>query len=160
MNQLNIPFEKISFINIDIVIGFVFSLIITILGYISYLRNKQSITNRIFLIYCILISIWGLANIFVFRIMNEIIFLWLVRTILFIAVWINFMIYLLTKVYPLDTFLFNKKELYLSFLTSIIISLIVLSPLTAKGIKVFTEFERDVIMGPGIIFFGLLAAFF
>jgi signal transduction histidine kinase len=149
----------ISFLpNLGTVIIIITNVLILILGYIVYRNNQKNSTNIFLFIYAILAAFWGIYNFFVFKVDTPFLFVAILRLILLNAVLINFVTYLISVTYPTYEIDLKNKKILLITLMAFITSLIVLSPLTVQNIKVFSKEERDVLMGPGIIVFGIVSS--
>jgi signal transduction histidine kinase len=146
------------FPNLEAVIIIITNVLILVLGYIVYRNNRKNFTNILLFIYTILAAFWGICNFFVFKVDTPFLFVTILRLILLNAVLINFVTYLISLTYPTYEIDLKNKKILLITLMAFITSLIVLSPLTVQNIKVFSKEEKDVLMGPGIIVFGIVSS--
>jgi signal transduction histidine kinase len=143
--------------NFGTVIIIITNVLILTLGYIVYRNNQKNFTNIFLLIYTIVAAFWGICNFFVFNINIPFLFVAILRLILLNAVLINLVTYLISVTFPIYGIDFKNKKILLITFLSFITGLIVLSPLTVQKIKIFSQEEKDVLMGPGIIVFGLIS---
>lgn len=135
------------------------TVISVILGTIIYIRNIHSITNISFALFVLVTVIWGGVNYLSYNLFNPQIILWLLRLVLFFALWQAFFIFQFFYVYPNKKFSFSKY--YKRFLIPVVflISLLTLTPFVLwqiDGVSV-TGGAISVTNRPGIILFGLLA---
>ncbi len=134
------------------------TVISVILGIIVYIRNIRSITNISFALFVLVTVVWGGVNYLSYSIINPQIILWLLRLVLFFAVWQAFFIFQFFYVYPNYRIDFSKYYKFLLFPVVSLVSVLTLTPFILKEINgvLITGGATSVTNGPGIIFFGLL----
>jgi len=130
-----------------------------ILGSIIYIRNVRSITNISFALFVLVTVIWGGVNYLSYNLFNPVVILWLLRSVLFLALWQAFFIFQFFYVYPNTKFTFSK--VYKRILLPIVCftSLLTLTPFVLWQIDgvLVTGGATSVANRPGIILFGLLS---
>jgi signal transduction histidine kinase len=130
---------------------------IGILGFIVYLNNKNSATNKSFLFIAISTIFLGLFN-FLYHQPNlgdwALIFL---RIHMFFAVWHAFSMFNLYYVFPKTLFNYSKKFKFILFPWIVFVSILTLTPLVFEKIESFDSngIINRVKTNYGIIFFGL-----
>lgn len=73
---------------------------IGILGFVVFLQNFRSATNRAFLFAAILTGLYGSANYLNYQVSDSVTILWLIRIVVFFAVWHAFSFFYLFYVFP------------------------------------------------------------
>lgn len=130
-----------------------------VLGFVVYFSNPKSITNRSFLAFTLVTVVWGSINYGAYQFADEGIILWLLRLVMFLAVWQAFTLFQFFYVLPLDKAVFPWW--YKKFLIPIVIttSIITLTPLVFSRIVELLPPGQvsDPDRGPGLILFGLVA---
>ncbi len=126
-----------------------------ILGSITYLSNKQSITNRTFFYFTLTATFWGVVNYLNYQFASAIAVLWLLRLVIFFAVWYSFFLFQFFYVFPQEKIIFPKWYKLLLLPVVIITSIINLTSLVFKGIAELAPVGQvsKVIHGPGIFLF-------
>src|SRR5260221_163494 len=71
-----------------------------ILGYVVYSNNKKSITNKTFLLFCIISIFWSIFNYFSYQLKEADLILYSLRLEVFFAVWWVVALYFLLLVFP------------------------------------------------------------
>ena len=129
-----------------------------VLGFSVYFQNRQSVTGRTFLLFVLATSVWGIVNYAHYNATTAVAALWLIRLIMFCAVWQAFSLHQLFLVMPQEHFNFSKKYRLALFPLVIITALLTLTPLVFSRIVNFVSGEvPDAIPGPGIVLFGIVA---
>jgi signal transduction histidine kinase len=141
--------------NLGTVIVIIINVLILILGYVVYRNNQKNFTNIFLFIYTIFAAFWGVLSFFIFKVATPFLFVTVLRLTLLDAVLINFVTYLISITYPIYEINLKNKKILIITLMVFITSLVVLSPLTIQKVKIFSQDERDVVTGPGIIIFGV-----
>jgi len=149
----------IELVNLDLLtVGIALALNL-ILGFIVFLRDVKSITNKLFLLFTFVTVGWSIFNYLNYNVTNELHVLWYIRLVMFFAVLQAFSFLLLMYVFPKDQVTFPKwLKQYLTPLVTLVAAL-TFTPLIFSGIK-SAQFAGDVaqpIPGPAIPIFGLLA---
>ncbi|GIW67374.1 MAG: hypothetical protein KatS3mg096_242 [Candidatus Parcubacteria bacterium] len=146
-------------LNFDITIATATSIVIFILGYIAYLKNRKSLTNIVFFIYTILVAIWSLLAVLLFKSTDYNITLIIFRFLLFTAAWINFLIYAISYFYPDERLSGNKKVFYIHLFLTSLMSIISLTQLLVSKIISINPLNPEI-RKFGIIIFGLTTIYF
>lgn len=128
-----------------------------ILGAIAYFENRRSSTNKAFLYFTIASSFWGGVNYISYKFGDELLALWLLRSVLFFATLQALTFFQLTYVFPESSVIYPK--LFKKFLIpwTIFVSFITLTPLVFSGVKFADTGAPLPIMNPGIVLFGITA---
>ncbi len=129
-----------------------------LLGFIIYSQNKKSITGKAFLVFTVVSSVWGLVNYLSYKFTNFQVTLWLLRLVLYFALWQAFSFFVLSYVFPEDD---RKLPGWISKIllpVVALVSILVLTPLVFKGVTTVTANGVPAFSsGPGIALFGILA---
>jgi signal transduction histidine kinase len=127
-----------------------------ILGFVVFIRNRQSVTNIFFLAFTIVSSLWIAFNYLTILKAGPELTLWLIRIVMFWAIYQAFFFFLLMHVFPESAF--QIPRWWRIFLTPvvIIVSCLTLSPIVFSDINVSGPTPQPM-PGPGIIFFALTA---
>ncbi|QQG46259.1 MAG: hypothetical protein HYY55_00215 [Candidatus Niyogibacteria bacterium] len=146
------------FQNLDLLSVGVAVAAIGILGFVVYLNNRRSITSRTFLFFSVITIFWSIANYLQYNIANPAVSFWMLKLVVFFAVWHAFLIFRLFYVFPEDAVIFPKS--YKTALLPLVIatSVIVLTPLVFESIA---EVSADgaiarVNNGPAIALFSAI----
>lgn len=74
-----------------------------LLGAIVYLSNQNSATNKRFLLFALVTAVWGSINYLSYNFQySDTVTLWMLRFVLFTAVWQAYFLYKLLEIYPRD----------------------------------------------------------
>lgn len=132
---------------------------IGILGFVVYFNNKESITNRTFLQFSLITILWGTVNYFAYKITNHDIALWLLRIVLFLAVWQAYHIFKLFYVFPEKKVIFSDNYKWILLPLVGITSIITLTPLVLEKVKELSPLGRIIKIdnGPAIALFGIVS---
>jgi signal transduction histidine kinase len=134
---------------------------IGILGFIVFLSDKKSATNRTFLAFALSAILWSSFNYAYYEFSAPSLVLWLLRIHAFFAVWYTFFLFQLFYVFPKEKVEFPK--LYKRMLVPVIFlsSAITLTPLVFREITAFSTDGKllSVSNGPAIILFGATITF-
>src|SRR3989344_453327 len=137
-----------------------------VLGASAYFSDTHSITNRTFFYFCVITAVWGIINYASYQIGSDVLTLWSLRAVLFMAVIQAFFLLRLFIVFPDATYTFPHWYRYALIPSALLTSAVVLTPLTFSAIVRSTEISGPAVatpvVGPGIVLFGLfnLAAVF
>ncbi len=130
-----------------------------LIGFAAYVSKPSSVTNRMFFLFSIATALWGIFNYLSYQFQNPILALWLIRGIMFCAVWQAFFLHELFETFPNDVRTFSRHHRLILFPSVVAVSLLTLTPVVFSNVVGGTmagEVAR-VESGPGIILFGLLA---
>ena len=144
--------------NLDLISVGIACAAIVVLGFSIYFHNRTSITSRSFLLLSIMASAWSAINYLFYQFANPIVSFWLLRGVMFFAVWFAFSIFQLFYVFPLTNVVFPSS--YKRFLLPItsLISLLTLTPLVFRAVSSISSTGQiqTVASGPGIITFAFM----
>ena len=146
-------FSSVSFLFISLV-----NIFIGVLGFVVFFNNRKSITNKSFLVFCLVTLVWGFFTFFVSNVTTEHAALWVSRGVMFSAVWQAFAIFQLFYVFPEENFLYKKSYKYVLLPIVCLISLMTLSPLVfSKVIRISIGSAPVLEKSSGMIAFGFLS---
>lgn len=130
-----------------------------ILGCIVIFSNHKSATHRAFLIFSIVTIFWGIVNYLHYQFESPILVLWLLRLVLFSAVWVAFSLFRLLYIFPSENRALPKKSRLLLFLLAVLTSILTLTPLVFREIvgSIIIGQSPRTIKGPGIFVFGFVS---
>jgi signal transduction histidine kinase len=130
-----------------------------VLGSTIFFNNRKSITNVTFLLFSLVTSLWGLLNYFTYHTSDPSFVLWLLRAVLFFALWQAFLIFQLFYVFPEVKFIFSKKYKLILLPLVALVSFLTLTPFIFSGISLYSSVGQvsEAKINAGIIAFGLLA---
>lgn len=148
MNILNV-------FNLDLLSVGIASAIIVILGFIVYFNNKESITNRTFLYFSLAATFWGVINYLNYQFTSEVIVLWLLRFVIFSAVWYCFFLFQFFYVFPEEKIIFPKWFKFFLLPVVIFASILNLTPFVFSGIAELAPVGTvsKAVHEPGLYFF-------
>lgn len=143
----------ISLISVSIAIIAMF-----ILGLVVFFSNRKSATSRAFLFFSLITAIWSFLNYLSYQSYPPIIILWILRLVMFLAVWHSFSIFTLFYVSPYEKIDFPKWYKFIVLPVVAFISFLTLTPLVFEKIAAMSTMggAEKVINGPAIAVFGLL----
>lgn len=143
---------EISFFSVMITI-----VAIGILGFLVFFSNRKSITNKAFLFFSITTIIWSLLNYLSYQFYSPEIVLWILRFVMFSAVWHSFSIFTLFYVSPYESIYFPMWYKLIVLPLVIFVSFFTLTPLVFEKISVMSTAggAEKVVNGPAIAIFGL-----
>lgn len=132
-----------------------------ILGFVSFFNNPKSISNRVFLYLAISASLWGIINYSSYQVFPIVFSFWLLRFVMFFAVWSSFFTFTLSYVFPLDRVKLSPYFKWVLVPLTIVTAFLTLTPLVFTRVAQTSADGRisSVINGPGIIIFGILVIF-
>jgi signal transduction histidine kinase len=133
---------------------------IGILGFAAFFSNRKSVTNQTFLYFSIAAIIWSVINYLNYQVNDPTLILWLLRGVLFFAVWYTFFLYRLSYVFPNEQVIFSRNYKII-LICSILIALFCLTPFVFSGIAQLSspgQVSKTTVQ-PGIAAFILLILF-
>src|ERR1035437_2506216 len=101
---------------------------IALLGFTVYFNDRESITNRAFLYYCLAVVLWGISNFFEYQFKTAQFALWALRIHLFISVWYSLAFFRLSYLFSNDQATFPKWYKYFVIPFVFITALVTLTP--------------------------------
>lgn len=143
--------------NFDFIIVGVTVVAMIIMGVMVLASNRHSVTNRTFFFLLLAIIFWSLLNYFSFKFKEYDIVLWILRFVMFFAVWFSFFIFQFLYVLPESKIFFSKKYKFILIPLVAVISILTLTPFVFRGIEEFSSQGEvsKVINGPAIFLFGI-----
>ncbi|MCH7492901.1 hypothetical protein IID19_04945, partial [Patescibacteria group bacterium] len=132
---------------------------IGVLGWIVFIKNRKSITNRTFFYFSIISILWNLSNFLVYQFDAVSISFWFIKINMFFAVWYSYFLFQFLYIFPKSRVKFTRLFKVI-ILISIITSLMALTPLILKEIGELTPDGQisKIINGPAIPLFGMVTA--
>lgn len=135
---------------------------IAILGFVIYLNNRASITNRTFAALSAAAMVWAVVNYVSYQTNEHVLLtLWLLRLVLFCAVWFAYSLFKLTVVFPENEYFFSKHYKYYLVPLTVATSLFTLTPFVFPRIAHVTDagsVSKTQVL-PGIALFGAVVLF-
>jgi len=146
---------KFGFQNLDLLAVGIAVAAIGILGFIVFLNNRKSITNRTFFALALIASFYGVVNYLSYQVISPGIALWLLRLVLFSAVWYSIALVHLFYVFPRADVPFPKFYKFVVLPVSIGTAFLTLTPLVFSRITEVAELGQvtNPERGPGIYIF-------
>jgi signal transduction histidine kinase len=130
-----------------------------ILGCSIYFYNRDSITSKAFLSLSLFASIWSVINYLFYQFSDPKVSFWLLRGVMFFAVWFAFSVFQLLYVFPRTHIDFPRTYKRLLIPIVALASLLTLTPFVFRTVSSTsaTGQIQTVANGPGIIFFAFIA---
>lgn len=154
-------FQFLHLQNLDLLSVGVAIAAISILGFVVYFKDSNSITNQTFLVFSFMTVVYGIFNYVNYQVTSPDLILWFLRITIFSAVWHAFCLFQFFYIFPKPKVIFPKWYMRVLVPATIITSLLTLTSLvfskivTIAGVGAVTNPER----GPGIAIFGLMVVF-
>jgi signal transduction histidine kinase len=132
-----------------------------ILGFVTFFNNLKSVSNRVFLCLAITASAWGIVNYSSYQVHSTELSFWLLKFIMFFAVWSALFIFTLSYVFPSETVKLSQYYKWILVPVTAITAFLTLTPLVFNKIAEVSTDGRitRIINGPGIFLFGALITF-
>jgi len=150
--------ESFSLQNIDLVLVGIAIAAIGILGFIVFFNNRKSVTNRLFLLFALVAILYSTFNYLSYQPAFNNIALWLLRVVIFFAVWHAFCIFQVLYVFPKEKTIFSKKYKFILIPFVVFVSILNLTPLVFSKIGGLSPDGRvnKIINGPAIFVFAAM----
>jgi len=151
--------EIININSVLVLVGAVSALLLTI-GFTVFVSDSDSVTHKAFLALTISSIVWSLLNNYaIYQSSDPVIVLWLLRIMMFVAVWFAFSFFTFFYVFPSRHHKFPSWYRYFLVPATVAVSLLTLTPLVFRYVTVFssTGQVQQVSNGPGIFVFGIMA---
>jgi signal transduction histidine kinase len=131
---------------------------IGVLGFMVFLSDRKSITNRMFLLFSCITIIWGIVNYLDYQVSSPLWVLWLLRFEIFFAVWHAFSFFQLFYIFPQAHIKLPKWYTFGLIPLVALTSLINLTPFTFPSIAQLSAAGTvsKTVVGPGIYLFILV----
>ncbi|MFA6105405.1 MAG: ATP-binding protein [Patescibacteria group bacterium] len=148
--------------NLDLLSVGLTVLVSLLLGAIVFLSDRKSITSKSFFFFIIMVSIWGALNYLSYHVFIPEIGLWVLRLVIFFALWQVYFLFQFFLVFPETNYEFSRLYKLLLFPITVVVSLLTLTPAVFKRAiavssnGIITKIEN----GPAILLFGLFSAGF
>jgi signal transduction histidine kinase len=161
----NIPLKNFDLLSVGATIA-----AIGILGFVIYITDRKSITNKIFFLFSIITILWSFFNYINYQATSPTVVLWLLRAVIFLGVWHAFTFFTFLYVFPKEKIYFPWMYKFLLIPLVIVTSAITLTPLifpsiaqlssdgsvsktvVAKGIFLFLFVVAGLVLGGVSIF--------
>src|SRR3989338_3102101 len=134
INNLLSTIGDLPLLNIDLLTVGVTIAAIAILGFVVYITNRKSITNKSFLLFCIITILWSFFNYINYQIRQPELVLWLLRIVIFLGVLHSFSFFQFFYVFPVESKKFPKWYKFILIPYVIFVSWLTLSPFVFSGI--------------------------
>lgn len=144
-------------INLDLISVGISIAGILILGFAVFFSKTKSITHRTFVLFTIVAAGWGFFNYANYQSSSPIAVLWMLRLVLFFAVWYSFFFFQFFYVFPQDSIIFPKNYKFILLPIIALVSLTTLTPFVFPSLAYLApvgEVSKTVV-APGIIFFAI-----
>ena len=131
---------------------------IGILGFIVFFNDHKSITNQTFFAFSLIAVAWNGVNFLAYQFNSPISVLWLLRFVLFFAVWYSFNLFQLFYVFPQEQLTLPKKYKAILLPITIITSLITLTPFALTRVNQLANGTSNTPdkLGAGMFIFGAI----
>jgi signal transduction histidine kinase len=153
---------SLHFKNLDLLAVGVSIAAIALLGLVIYLNNRDSVTNKTFATLAASAMIWAVVNYLSYQTNAYVtLTLWLLRLVLFSAVWFAYYLFKLMFVFPENAFVFSKKYKYYLVPAVALTSLFTLTPFIFPKIAEVSaagSVSKTQVL-PGIVLFGIVVLF-
>jgi signal transduction histidine kinase len=124
--------------NLDLLIVAIAIAASVILGVIVYLNNRKSITNETFGLFLFAAIFWNVCNYLFYQPEYVEYALYLLRGIVFFALWYSFSLFQLFYVFPDESVVFSKRYRYILIPWVLVVSILTFTPLVFKEILSIT----------------------
>lgn len=121
--------------NIDLLFVGIAIVAIGIFGFVIFINNKESATNKAFLFFSLAVIFWSAINYFSYQFRSPDAILWSLRLVLFSATWYSFFLFRLFYVFPAEKIVFSKWYKKILIPLVIFTALITLTPAGFSGLK-------------------------
>ncbi len=128
---------------------------IGILGVVIYLSKPKSATSKAFLFFSLITICWSIANYANYQVHSTLVSFWILRFVIFFAVWHAFTFYQLADFFPQEKVTLSNRYKYIIVPGVFITSLLTLTPLVFSQIAEVSSDGKilKITNGPGIIIF-------
>lgn len=146
----NIPLRNFDLLSVGATIA-----AIGILGFVIYITNRKSATNKFFLLFSIITILWSFFNYINYQTTSPSIILWLLRIVIFLGVWHSFTFFSFLYVFPKEKMNFPWAYKFLLIPLVVITSAITLTPLVFPSIAQVSSdgSVSKAVVGNGIFLF-------
>ena len=125
------------------------------LGFTVYFSNLGSITARAFLVFTLVTSVWGIVNYLNYQFASPTITLWLLRFVMFFAVWQAYTLFHLFYVFPESRIKIPAWHTFILLPLAALVSIITLTPAVFPSIAQLSSPGQvsSTVVNPGIYLF-------
>lgn len=149
MSSFLLTFQNVDLLSVGIAVAGM-----VILGFIVLFNDYKSISSRIFFCLSITAATWGVINYLSYQPYSLEISFWLLRFVLFFAVWASFFTLAFALIFPEEKPKLSFKFKWLLIPITAFTALITLTPLVfSKASEVTDGRITRIVNGPGILFF-------
>ncbi len=144
--------------SLAIIPPFLAVLAIFVLGIAVYYNNPKSATNRTMLVFSLVFIFWNISNFLVSQPLPQSSAIWMLRLLVFSAVWLVFYLFQFFYVFPRDRVVFPKWFRLGLFPAALLTSILTLTPLVFARVTLYSAEGKiqTAANGPGIAVFGLM----
>lgn len=143
-----------NILNIDLLIVGITTATICLLGFVTFFNNRHSKTNQAFLWVAISTIATVGINYFTYNTASAVTTLWLVRLVIFFALWNALALLHFASVFPGDSF--ETPKFYKFLIPWVgLISILTLTPLVFSGVG---SYGSSLTVGPAVALFGITCA--
>jgi len=145
-------FQNINLIGVGIAIA-----AIGILGSIVFFNDRKSLTNQTFFVFSLVALAWNCVNYLAYQFHSPVLVLWLLRLVLFFAVWYSFNLFKFFYIFPNSEATFPKQYKQLLIPITIVVSVITLTPLAIGQVNQLANTNSSSAdkLGIGMVFFAI-----
>lgn len=143
--------------NVDLLILGIAVASSVLLGSIVFYKDRKSATGIFFLLFTIVTSAWSILNYLAYQITDPFWSLWLVRVVMFLAVYQAFFFFILVKTIPQRKVGLTGKWRRFLFPWVVVVSILTLTPLVFSGVQIEQGKAPSPEPAPGIVLFASTA---
>ena len=161
--------KSLHFKNLDLLTVGISVAAISILGFVIFLNNRNSITNKTFASLASWAMLWSVINYLSYQTNDHVaLTLVLMRLVLFSATWFAYHLYKLSVVFPENDFVFSKPYKYYLVPATALTSLLTLTPfvfprivqVSAVGSVSKTEVAAGIAVFGAMVMFLIFGSFY
>jgi signal transduction histidine kinase len=145
--------------NFESIIIIIINVLMLVLGYVVYRNNTKNSTNVFLFVFALLSFFWGTFLFLMFKVNQANLFLLLLKIVLTIAIFINFVTYLISITYPKYGINFKNKKFYFLFFITLLTSLVLFFYPVKYDIKEISVESVNNVFGLAIVLFGIISVF-
>jgi len=155
MPQFSFDFQNLDLLSVGVAVAGML-----ILGFVTLFTTPKSFSNRIFLCVAATASLWGVVNYLFYQVHNVELSFWLLRSVMFFAIWASFFTFTLCYVFPLEKPTLSKAYKRILIPLTVLVSALTFTPFVFSSVSgTSAQHVAEITNGPGIFLFALLAAF-
>lgn len=124
-----LPLNNLDLLSVGVTIA-----AIMILGFVVYINDRKSITNKSFLFFAIVTVFWSTLNYLSYQTQVPDLVLWLFRLVVFFGVWHSFSFFQFLYVFPEKKKIFPAWYRFILLPYVVLVSIFTLTPLVFSGI--------------------------